>query len=140
MVAYRYEIPLLVFNSTSYSFGSLTRELLNWTLEEKFHICARPCIILYLSHKLRCYTGISGPEKSRNNTREKKIVFFHVFWYSQSAAYTSLAFSATRSGWWMNGKAFTILNTSCLSELSRIMAVKTLKNPYRWRTMMFKLS
>ena len=48
-------------------------------------------------------------------------------WYSQSAADTSLAFGATRSGWWMNGKAFTILNTSCLSELSRIMAAKTLK-------------
>ena len=30
----------------------------------------------------------------------------------------------------MNGKAFTILNTSCLSELSRIMAAKTLKTPY----------
>ena len=27
----------------------------------------------------------------------------------------------------MNSKAFTILNTSCLSELSRIMAAKTLK-------------
>ena len=26
----------------------------------------------------------------------------------------------------MNGKAFTILNTSCLSEFSRIMAAKTL--------------
>ena len=48
-------------------------------------------------------------------------------WYSQSAAYTSLVFGATRSGWWMNGKTFTILNTSCLSELSRIMAAKTLK-------------
>ena len=34
--------------------------------------------ILVLSHKLRCYTGISGPEKSRNDTREKNIVFFHV--------------------------------------------------------------
>ena len=48
-------------------------------------------------------------------------------WYSQSAAYTSLAFGATRSGWWMNGKAFTILITSCLSELSWIMVAKTLK-------------
>ena len=27
----------------------------------------------------------------------------------------------------MNGKTFTILNTCCLSELSRIMAAKTLK-------------
>ena len=88
-----------------------------------------------LSHKLRCYTGISGLEKSRNNTREK--ISYFLCWYSQSAAYTSLAFGATRSGWWMNGKAFTILNTSCLSELSRIMAAKTLKNPYRWRTMRF---
>ena len=29
-----------------------------------------------LSHKLRCYTGIFGPEKSRNNTREKISYFF----------------------------------------------------------------
>ena len=57
----------------------------------------------------------------------KNIVFFHVCWYSQSAADTSLTFNATRSGWWMNGKASTILNTSCLSELSRIRAAKTLK-------------
>ena len=83
--------------------------------------------ILHLSHKLRCYTAISGPEKSRNNTREKNIVFSHVCRYSQSAADTSLAFGVTRSGWWMNGKAFTILNTRCLSELSRIMAAKTLE-------------
>ena len=82
---------------------------------------------IYLSHKLRCYTRISGPEKSRNNTW-KNIVFFHVCWYGQSTAFTSLAFGATRSGWWINGKAFTILNTSCFSELSRIMAAKTLKN------------
>ena len=50
-----------------------------------------------------------------------------VCWYSQSAAGTSLAFGATRSGWWINGRAFTILTTSRLSELSRIMAAKTLK-------------
>ena len=71
---------------------------------------------------------------------KKNIVFFHVCWYSRSAAYTSLTFGATRSGWWMNGKAFTIFNTSCLLEFSRIMAAKTLKNPYRWQTMRFKLS
>ena len=55
-------------------------------------------------------------------------------WYSQSAADTSLVFGATRSGWWINGRAFTILITSRLSELSRIMTAKTLKNPYRWQT------
>ena len=30
----------------------------------------------FLSHKLRCYRGISGPEKSRSNTREKISYFF----------------------------------------------------------------
>ena len=30
----------------------------------------------YLLHKLQCYTGISGPVKSRNNTREKISYFF----------------------------------------------------------------
>ena len=73
-------------------------------------------------------------------THVKNIVFFHVCRYSQSAADTSLAFGATRSGWWMNGKVFTILNTSCLSELSWIMAAKTLKIPYRWQLARFKLS
>ena len=59
-------------------------------------------------------------------THVKNIVFLHVCWYRQSAAYKSLAFGTTRSGWWMKGKAFTILKTSCLSEFSRIMAAKTL--------------
>ena len=48
MVACRNGISLLVFNSTSYSFAALSRELSSETLEEKFHIYARPCIILYL--------------------------------------------------------------------------------------------
>ena len=33
-------------------------------------------IYIYLSHKLWCYTRISGPEKSRNITREKISYFF----------------------------------------------------------------
>ena len=58
-----------------------------------------------LSYKLRCYTRISSPEKSLNNTREKIRYLFTCVWHRQSAADTSLAFRATRSG-----KAFTILN------------------------------
>ena len=72
-------------------------------------------------------------------THVKKYRIFHVCWYSQPAADTSPAFGAARSGWWMKGKVFTILNTSSLSELSRIMAAKTLKIPYRWQTVRFKL-
>ena len=40
---------------------------------------------------------VPGPEKSRNNTREK-ISYFFTCRYSQSAADTSLAFGATWSG------------------------------------------
>ena len=41
------------------------------------HVCALFVLInVLLSHKLRCYTGISGPEKSRSNTREKNILFY----------------------------------------------------------------
>ena len=93
-----------------------------------------------LSDKLWCYTGISNPEKSRNNTREKIRYFFTCVWYRQSAADTSLAFRTTRSGWWMNGKAFTILNPRPLSEHFRIMATKKIKNAYHLQTVTFELS
>ena len=35
-------------HSISYSFAALTRSISMWTLEDKFHISARPCIILYV--------------------------------------------------------------------------------------------
>ena len=42
--------------------------------------CMAPCTLyimkITLSHKLRFSTGISGPEKSRNNVREKISYFF----------------------------------------------------------------
>ena len=41
----------------------------------------------------------------------KNIEFFTCVWYCQSAADTSLAFRASRSGWWKNGEAFAILQT-----------------------------
>ena len=52
MLACRYEISLLVFNSTSHSFAALTRELSYVTLEAKFHIYAPPCVILYLKNRI----------------------------------------------------------------------------------------
>ena len=53
MLACRYEISLLVFNSTSHSFAVLTRELSYVTVEEKFHIYAPPpCVILYLKNRI----------------------------------------------------------------------------------------
>ena len=52
MLACRYEISLLVFNSTSHSFAVLTRELSYVTLEEKSHIYAPSCVILYLKNRI----------------------------------------------------------------------------------------
>ena len=36
-------------HSISHSFAALTSSISMWTLEDKFHVSARPCIILYLS-------------------------------------------------------------------------------------------
>ena len=88
-------------------------------IEIEYLIC-RKCVLPY---KLRCHTRISSPEKSRNNTREKIWYFFTCVWYRQSAADMSLPFGATRSGWWMNGKAFTIHNTRWFVGIFPITAV-----------------
>ena len=61
MVACRFGISFLVFNSTSHSFAVLTRELSSQTLEEKFHIYAHPCILLYLS-SIKCLLKLSSEE------------------------------------------------------------------------------
>ena len=47
MPAYGYEFYLLVVNSISHSFAALTREISSWPLEDKIHIHARACNILY---------------------------------------------------------------------------------------------
>ena len=79
----------------------------------------------YLSYKLRCYTRISGPEKSRNKNTRKNRKYFTGVWYHQSAADTSSPFaSLCRVDEW-KPLPFSIL--SLLSEFSRIIASKTRK-------------
>ena len=50
-----YGIFLLVFNLIFHSFTALTREMSGWTLEEKIHIYAQPCIIVYHSYVICDY-------------------------------------------------------------------------------------
>ena len=50
MPAGGYEFYLLVFNSISFSFAALTREILSLKLEDKIHIYARACNILYITY------------------------------------------------------------------------------------------
>ena len=47
MVACRYGIILLVFNSIAHEWAQRRSELSSWTNEDKLHINARPCIIPY---------------------------------------------------------------------------------------------
>ena len=84
--------------------------------------------------------GFPALRKAVTTHMKKKKYFFTCVWYRQSAADTSLAFRTTRSGWWMNGKAFTILNPRSLSEHFRIMATKKIKNAYHLQTVTFELS
>ena len=56
-------------------FGLLGLLLNNIYVYIYIYLCACVCVCknvyMYLSHKLRCYTEISGPEKNRNDRREK---------------------------------------------------------------------
>ena len=47
MPSYGYEFYILLFNSTSHSFAALTREISRSTLEDKIHIHAQSCNMLY---------------------------------------------------------------------------------------------
>ena len=53
MPAYGYEFYLLVVNSISHSFAALTPEISSWPLEDKIHIHARACNILYVIYYIR---------------------------------------------------------------------------------------
>ena len=46
--------------------------------------------------------GFPALRKAVTTHVKKYVIFLHVCWHSQSASYTPLAFSATRSGLWMN--------------------------------------
>ena len=48
MVAWRYGISLLVFNSISHEWAQQTSEISSWALEEKLDISARPRIIIHV--------------------------------------------------------------------------------------------
>ena len=124
--------------STSHARAKLTRERYFQHSKIKFVSPSSQCKILYLSHKQRCYTRISSSEESCNNTREKIQYFSSSVWYSQSAADTSLALRASRSGWWMTAKPSPFTIQGRLSEFFWIMAAKTLKNQYCLQTVTFK--
>ncbi len=49
----------------SHSFAALDRELSIWTLEDKFHIFAQPCIILYLWKVQWSYDDCAGLRAER---------------------------------------------------------------------------
>ena len=91
------------------------------------------------SYKQRCYKRISCPEKFFNKTREKIPYFFTCICYRQSAADTSLAFHATRSGQ-MNERQ-NLRHSQSKVVCGNFLGLwrLTLKNPYHLQTVTFKL-
>ena len=76
--------------------------------------------------------GFPALRKALTAHEKTKRYFFLACLISPISCWTSLAFRATQSGCWMNGKTFTISIQNRLSEFSRIMAAKkTQKYPYR---------
>ena len=68
MVACRYEISLLVFNSTSQSFAVLARELSSLTLEEIFQFYAKERLFTFKDKNHYC-SALSDYDYSRVKTR-----------------------------------------------------------------------
>ena len=95
---------------------------------------------LLLSYKLRCYTRISSPEKSRNNTREKISYFSRVFVISNELLTRHLPFAPLDQvdEWTAKPSLFSIQGR--LSKCFGLRLLKHLKNPYRLQTVTFKLS
>ena len=92
---------------------------------------------IFLSHKLRCYTEISGPKKSRNNTREKIRYFFTCVDIANQllTRHSPLAPLGQVDEWTAKPSRFSIW-VICWSFLE-LWRRKHL-NPYRWQTVRLK--
>ena len=92
MPAYGYEFYLLVVSSISHSFAALTREISSWPLEDKIHIHARACNILYI-----CTVDLIIPpfSLSENDCFLCIVTFVLVYYFSMVGAvwFVILAFS-----------------------------------------------
>ena len=92
-----------------------------------------------LSPKLRCYTGIFGLRKAVTTHVKKDRIFSTCVDIANQllTRHSPLAPLGQVDEWTAKPSRFSIQGR--LSELSQIVAVKTLKNPYRWQTVRFKL-
>ena len=75
-------------HSISHSFAALTRSISMWTLEDKFHISARPCIILYIFLQQLLLVLIGTPN-----------CYVHCTNYSRSLYLRLIAHQAITSFW-----------------------------------------
>ena len=93
----------------------------------------------YLLYKLRYYTWIPSPEKSRKSTQRYDI-FSHVFDTTNQLLTRHSPFAPLGQVDEWTAKPSRSSVQGSLSELFRITTTKTLKNLYRSQKMTFKLS
>ena len=100
MPAYGYEFYFFVFNSISHSFAALTREILSWPFEDKIHIHARACNILYILLSM----GKKGLVFSTDQkiSQLAKLIYRNLKFYygTQNGKYLSIALKSTRILTW----------------------------------------
>ena len=94
------------------------------------------------SYRLQSHTTISSPEKSWNKTRvwKKYYIFSRVFDIANQLRTLHSPFVPLGQVDEWTTKLLTFSIHGCLSKFPRIMAVKTLKNPYRLQTLTLKVS
>ena len=97
--------------------------------------------VLYFTilYKPQCYSRIPSPEKSCNNTLKKYDNFSRVWYRNQLLTRHLLLAPVGQDDEWM-AKPSSFFIQGCLLEFFHVMAVKTLRNLYGLRKVIFKLS
>ena len=138
MIEKSMNLPFIeTMNISAFSFG-----MSRYALLETNPIAGSPIMRFwkfFSLYKLRRYTRISSPKKSHNKASENIRYFSSVFNIANQLLTSHSPFPpfGEVKEWTAKPSPFSI--QARLKELTRIMAARTLKNPYRLQTVTFKL-
>ena len=109
------------------------------TLFSGFYFSDLSVLYFTILYKSQCYSRIPSPEKSCNNTLKKYNNFSRVWYRNQLLTRHLLLAPVGQDDEWM-AKPSSFFIQGCLLEFFHVMAVKTLRNLYGLRKVIFKLS